>query len=249
MNIPTNLRKTSKNINTTLKKTLDIQHSSKLTQIQEFEAKHSELKKELKNINTQIDELTKLKKTVGLSDSDFDNYISLIDAKDDTQKEIERLQEQINEVDYYVNTAPILFKYYDILEKGASDDENVNKIDVSENSILKFFIKPPNEDDKKDNKDDRASLLEKYLSLTDDNYITKIPTDITDCCKFCGSSNLYLLPNDGINYCNDCCSIEPITIDHDKPSYKEPPLEVSYFCYKRRFYALESLTFIIIIQY
>lgn len=233
MNIPSNTRKTAKNVNTTLKKTLDIQHSNKLSQIQEQEQIYNNLKNDLRSINCQIDELSKLKKTVGLSDNDFDTYITLIDKRDDIQKELDTLSEQMNEVDYYVNTAPILFKYYDLLEKGASDDENINKIDVSENSILKFFIKSNIEEDKKDNKDDRASLLEKYLSLTDDNYVTKIPTDIKDCCVYCGSSNIYMLPHDGINYCNECCSVEYITVDHDKPSYKDPPLEVSYFCYKR----------------
>lgn len=233
MNIPSNVRKTTKNVNTTLKKTLDIQHSNKLTQLQNHELKCNELKQELKDINLKIDGLTKLKKTVGLSDDEFDSYISLVDTRDDIQKEVDVIFEQMNEVDYYVNTAPILFKYYDILEKGAGDEENINKINVGDNSILKFFIKSNNEEEKKDNKDDRASLLDKYLELTDDNYVTKMSTDVKDCCKFCGGSNIYMLPNDGINYCNDCCSVEYITIDHDKPSYKDPPLEVSYFCYKR----------------
>jgi hypothetical protein len=233
MNIPSNTRKTTKNINTTLKKTLDIQHSNKLNQLQEYEIKCNDLKQELKVLNIKIEELTKLKKTIGLSDNEFDTYMTLLDKRDDIQKEIDTIVEQMNEVDYYVNTAPILFKYYDILEKGANDEDNVNKIDLGENSILKFFIKSNNEEEKKDNKDDRASLLEKYLELTDDNYVVKIPTDIKECCKYCNSSNIYMLPNDGLNYCNDCCSVEYITIDHDKPSYKDPPLEVSYFCYKR----------------
>jgi hypothetical protein len=234
MNIPTSTRKTSKNFNTSVKKTLDIQHSSKVSQIQDFESKFNDLKQQLKRIHSKIDELTKLKKTVGLTDKEFDDYIILIDKRDDIQREVESLSEQMNEVDYYVNTAPILFKYYDILEKGAGDEDNYNKVDVGEKSILKFFIKPViEEEEKKDTKDDRASLLDKYLSFTDDNYVNKIPTDINDCCKHCGSSNMFMLPNDGINYCNDCCSVEYITIDHDKPSYKDPPLEVSYFCYKR----------------
>ncbi len=247
MNIPSNVRKTTKNINTTLKKTLDIQHSNKLTQIQEYETKHDELKQELKDLNSKIDELIKLKRTVGLSDSEFDSYISLIDKRDDIQKELDTIVEQMNEIDYYVNTGPILFKYYDILEKGNGDEDNINKVDVSENSILKFFIKTNNEEEKKDNKDDRASLLDQYLELTDDNYVKKISTDVKDCCKYCGGSNIYMLPNDGINYCNDCCSVEYITIDHDKPSYKDPPLEVSYFCYKRKCYAFKSILVIVII--
>lgn len=247
MNIPSSSRKTTKNSNTNVKKTLDIQHSTKVAQIQDFEQRHNELKQKLKQINSQLEELTKLKRTVGLSDKEFDDYIRVVDEKDDLQKEIDGVVEQMNEIDYYVNTGPILFKYYDILEKGAGDEETVNKVDVGENSILKFFIKQPDdEEEKKDNKDDRASLLDKYLMMTDENHIVNMPQDIKDCCKHCGSSNMYMLPNDGINYCNDCFSMEYITIDHDKPSYRDPPMEVTYFCYKRRLYAFKSLTVVII---
>jgi hypothetical protein len=234
MNIPSSSRKTTKSSNTNVKKTLDIQHSQKIEQIQDLEQKYDELKQRLKQINTQLDELTKLKRTVGLSDNEFENYIKLIDDKDDMQKEIDVMTEQMNEVDYYVNTAPILFQYYDIIEKGICDEEMVNKVDVGENSILKFFIKKPEDDDeKKDNKDDRASLLDRYLMMTDENHVVNMPNEVKDCCKHCGSSNIFMLPNDGINYCNDCFTMEYITIDHDKPSYRDPPLEVSYFCYKR----------------
>jgi hypothetical protein len=242
MNIPSSSRKTTKSSNTNVKKTLDIQHSSKVAQISDFESKHDESKQKLKQIHTQIEDLTKLKRTVGLSDDEFEEYIRLVDEKDDLQKEIDHLSEQMNEVDYYVNTGPILFKYYDILEKGAGDEDTVNKVDVGKNSILKFFIKPPNDDDeKKDTKDDRASLLDKYLMMTDENHINNIPSDVKDICKHCGSSNIFMLINDGINYCNDCFSIEHITIDHDKPSYRDPPMEVTYFAYKRRYNAFKSL--------
>jgi hypothetical protein len=39
--------------------------------------------------------------------------------------------------------------------------------------------------------------------------------------------------NDGLMYCNDCGSLEHVTVDHDRPSYKDPPCEVTYFAYKR----------------
>jgi hypothetical protein len=234
MNIPSSSRKTTKSSNTNVKKTLDIQHSNKVSQIQDLEQKHDELKQRLKQIINQLDELIKLKRTVGLTDKEFDDYIRFIDERDDLQKDIDGVVEQMNEIDYYVNTAPILFKYYDIIEKGGGDEDMVNKVDVGENSILKFFIKQPEEEEeKKDNKDDRASLLDKYLMMTDENHVVNVPQETKDCCKHCGSSNMFMLPNDGINYCNDCYSMEYVTIDHDKPSYKDPPLEVTYFCYKR----------------
>lgn len=228
-------RKASKAPNVNVKKTLDIQHSTKLTQIQQQEEERTKLKDNLKNINKRFDALTNIKKTSGLSDAEFDEYLRLIDERDDIQKQLDTLEQQFNEVDYLVNTGPILFKYYDILEKGASNDENINNVVVNENSILKFFIKPTESEEAVENKDDRASLLEKYLSMTDENYM--IPTANVEHkpqCQHCSSSNMSMMMNDGIIFCNECGSMEYVTVDHDKPSYKDAAnVEVHYFAYKR----------------
>lgn len=235
MNTPSS-RKTTKNSNSNVKKTLDTQHSNKVTQINDFEQKEGGYKSRIKELTKHIDSLSQLKRTVGLCDKEFDEYIAWTDERDDLQRELNKLAEQMDEVDYYVNTGSILFQYYDILEKGNNEDEIQNTMDVGENSILKFFMKPTVEgakEEKKDIKGDRASLLEKYLSMTDDNYVTIAPSDAKECCKYCNSSNIHMLMNDGLNYCNDCFSIEYITIDHDKPSYKEPVPEITYFAYKR----------------
>ena len=42
-----------------------------------------------------------------------------------------------------------------------------------------------------------------------------------------------ILHCEGIIYCDKCGIQENILIDHEKPSYKEPPKEISYFAYKR----------------
>ena len=237
MNTNSSSRKSNKNVNSGVKKTLDIQHSAKISQLTEFEEKQEESKNRIKNLTKQIEALQQIKRTSGLSDNEFDEYISLTDERDDIQREMNKSAEQMDEVDYYVNTGPILFKYYDILEKGAGDEDLYNKVDVTENSILKFFMTPSTpteEDDKKDLKDDRASLLDQYLSMTDDNYVNTVNNDAKDCCQHCGSANMLMLLNDGLNYCNDCSTVEHVIVDHDKPSYKNPECcEISYFAYKR----------------
>ncbi len=42
-----------------------------------------------------------------------------------------------------------------------------------------------------------------------------------------------LYPSDGIQICENCGNQENILIESDKPSFKDPPLEVCYFSYKR----------------
>jgi hypothetical protein len=136
----------------------------------------------------------------------------------------------------------ILFKYYDIIDKGSPKDDAMllNKKTIVANSILKYLISQENKDkdnddvnDKHNDVNDKATLLEKYMECTEHNYVKYIEVDKKDKCLFCSSSNRNIMLNDGIIYCNDCCTVEYIIIDHDRPSYKDPPKEISYFAYKR----------------
>ena len=42
-----------------------------------------------------------------------------------------------------------------------------------------------------------------------------------------------MLPSDGIQICENCGLQENILIESDKPSFKDPKMEQSYFSYKR----------------
>jgi hypothetical protein len=44
---------------------------------------------------------------------------------------------------------------------------------------------------------------------------------------------MYLIPVESVLICKKCGETEDIIINSDKPSYKDPPREVSYFAYKR----------------
>lgn len=193
------------NTNKPTKRTLDIQHNNKIQEFQQRSEKIVLLKKQLENIQTKI--------------SGSSNYLELYDERDAIKKELEDLQSSNNEVDYLLNTAPILFKYYDIIEKG-NGDEMAPK--VSEKSILNFFIKNK-EPSSHTPKEDRASLLEKYMSYTDENYVKLVESNPNYVCGCCGSSNMNIMLNDGMVFCNDCSSVEYIIVDHDRPSYKDPP--------------------------
>jgi len=42
-----------------------------------------------------------------------------------------------------------------------------------------------------------------------------------------------LYPSDGLQICQKCGLQQNILIESDKPSFKDPPLEICYFSYKR----------------
>lgn len=210
------------------KKTLDTQHVSKLQSFQHNEAAIADLKTEIEKM---IQESVKMKSDK-MTDEEFDSFMILSDKIAEAKKQLEQLEKQGDEVDYYVNTAPILFQYYDILENG-KDVNTIPKAVASEKSILKYFVKPEEPSEKSTPNVDRASLLEKYMHVTDPNYIRTIECDSKDKCPHCDSLDRNIMLNDGLIYCNACSTVEYIIVDHERPSYKDPPKEISYFAYKR----------------
>ena len=44
---------------------------------------------------------------------------------------------------------------------------------------------------------------------------------------------MVLYPSDGLQICEKCGLQQNILIESDKPSFKDPPLEICYFSYKR----------------
>ena len=135
------------------------------------------------------------------------------------------------------------------------DTENTSK--KTQNSVIDFFnnrVKDNSDINEKDNDNEnennytsmkisdfiqeeskfkKKNFLEDYLKKTDPNYITTLKVDNSIFkCKLC-NNEMTLYPSDGLQICTECGHQEYILIESDKPSFKDPPLEVCYFSYKR----------------
>jgi hypothetical protein len=108
-------------------------------------------------------------------------------------------------------------------------DANINpNTSYPESDINPFsdkLIRPPA------NKD---IIYEKYMKMIDKNYIniTAEEADVFDTCSKC-LVEMLLNNNTGSLICPKCGISENIIVDSDKPSFKEPPKEMTSFCYKR----------------
>lgn len=219
----------NKNIN---KKTLDIHHQNKIEEIRINRLKLEEKQQQLSLINQEIDSLSS---NLNTENKEFaiERLIVLRDNLLDVQDAINNLESKCNETNYYKNMANILFKYYDINE----NCDDANKQGTSSNSsILKYFLTNSQTTANLPGKDpeiDKSSLIDSYMTFVDDGYIREKIHDAQDTCTSCGSQAMTIMTNDGYIFCNDCFSIEYIIIDHEKPSYRDPPKEISYFAYKR----------------
>jgi hypothetical protein len=86
---------------------------------------------------------------------------------------------------------------------------------------------------------DRASKLDAYLSKIDKSYGIrgKLHAKIDFCkkCKVTYNKDYELIVNhiEGFMSCLKCGHMEYVIIESDKPNYKDPPPEATYFAYKR----------------
>ena len=81
----------------------------------------------------------------------------------------------------------------------------------------------------------RRDVLDKYMKIVDSSYIcSDICTD-DNSIFYCSRCNIEkkTIHSEGYVVCDNCGDLDHIIIDSEKPSYKEPPVEISYFAYKR----------------
>ena len=224
--------------------TLDIRHKNKITDFDESPIKLMKFKEDKHNMSNRLEHLESISKSL-IKDCEIKEIIFL---KEDVKKicfQIKELEFNRQEIEYFTNTSDILYNYYELIENNS--DENTNMMSkMSLKSIAQYFTSATdntasnltNDNDVNSNnnrsKFNRALLLDSYLSKTDINYINNnITQDDGNICVHCGKSMKDVLANEGIICCRNCYTIEHIITDNEKPSYKDPPKEISYFSYKR----------------
>ncbi len=55
----------------------------------------------------------------------------------------------------------------------------------------------------------------------------------SDVCSWCNSGEMVAVESEGILVCNRCSNFTVYYVESDKPSYKEPPKEASFYAYRR----------------
>ena len=193
-------------------------------------------KQSLVSLDTQIAELK------AICDATND---SVIKAK--KEEEIETLRRKKEEwgvekplYDYFFETGEILYTYYDLQDKiqkgGNSGTSRVMK--AKPGSVLAALQdgEPQAQPTQPTSKAaGREELLEKYLQKVDPQHARAITNAFDDphgMCETCEKEMMFSA-NEALFFCDGCGYQEFVLIDSDKPSYKDPPREVTYYAYKR----------------
>ncbi len=110
--------------------------------------------------------------------------------------------------------------------KKVENANSIKKEKEKEHSNVNNFLK--------DSKQSKEKMYESYsIRIGDEQLLIDQQDDGTiEHCVSCGVERK-LFMSDGKMICPNCGDEKFILIDSDKPSYKEPPRELSYFAYKR----------------
>jgi hypothetical protein len=226
-------------------KTLDLRHQTKLEYFQKNKELVSDFTIELKKLDERHDKIY-MKKKKDISDDELLEIIDIKDSQFDLRNKIESISRNIDEINYYINTGDVLFEYYSLLDNSNVGAQNVSTNKKSQTttvvpnkkkSVIEFFNNIGDslkQGEISINENNRAHLLDKYLSYTDGNYINNnVLATNSILCSHCGQDALYYCSNESIYCCELCSTVEKVITDNEKPSYKDPPKEISYFSYKR----------------
>lgn len=179
------------------------------------------------------------------------------------EAKINKISSGENEMDYFLRVGNILFSYADAKERIAAGEgpviDEIKKARIPANSVYSYFSSnttseqiPPTtptptaiesaETIKKNVfleneigfKRDKA--LEQYLSALNPDSLHHehaIASSITEDYGTCPVCDTEMFLNETYLDCPDCGFRDMILVDSEKPSYKDPPREMSYYAYKK----------------
>ena len=123
---------------------------------------------------------------------------------------------------YLLDNSEYIFSYFE-------KKKDMTKGNTKTKILHSFFNKKKEEEN--DNVNNK--FVKKYLSNVDESFLEINDYKIShDVCPKCQGELIYVL-HEGVVICNKCSVQYPYLIEHEKPSYKEPPKEVCFYAYKR----------------
>ena len=227
----------TKRSNPEARTTLDSLHRVRVQGILEKETELSELKSKLSGIEERE----------GVTTDEIE-YDQLQKQKRDLQKEIERREDSSEILDYFLENGEILYNYYEvqeIIQRDVSSSVKRAPTKAKPGSVLAALEtaaategvveKPQYSSQNTGEILRRDKLLEQYLQNVHPEHArgaNAMEDDTYGECAECEKEMIFSA-NEAVFTCTECGYQQFVLVDSDKPSYKDPPREVSYYAYKR----------------
>ena len=191
--------------------TLDSKHNAVLSRLHEEERKLPRLKGKLHSLRSKLSD-----------PSCLDQKGLIIEKMKELKKRITAIKKARQ--NYHLQHSQLLFNYYES-KASATSRKNQNSTALESFFNIQKKTGPQHSVSQSDSARYLASLDDSFLDL--DAYC--VPTNQCGCC----GGELVPIDHEGVMVCKDCSATEQFLIENDKPSYKDPPLEVSFYAYKR----------------
>jgi len=215
--------------------TLDNLHQIQISQMQKEKESLSGLEKLIQEYEEKMKDVTDI-----VIKTQYEEKIQVL------LKKKEDWQESKPIYDYFFETGEILYNYYDLQDKinSGTSSAPTRMVKAKPGSVLAALQEGDNiiRDDTRHVKkgghheqEGREVLLEKYLLRVDPEHAKTAVTSFEDphgMCEIC-EKEMTFSANEALFFCDGCGHQEFVLIDSDKPSYKDPPREVTYYAYKR----------------
>jgi ribosomal protein S27AE len=228
------VKKNNNKKNNSYRVTLDVVYNKKVNYFDRRKQALPQKKKELIKYKNELESLTN-KHPSNYTTKDIRTKSQLKTNIANLENDIYNIDKNIDEMDFFEKAYDILDSYYDILENKVpikSEQESEKK--KPDLTIIDFFkqrqrkkiqVKP------KEKKDDRATLCDKFLQVTE-NVSRNKDYIFVQSCPTC-NQEMILHHSDGRYSCTTCGISQEIIIDSDKPNYKDPIPDKKAYAYKR----------------
>ena len=190
-----------------------------------------------------------------------DEWRQLCDSAEEKRRKIQSIKDDDHRLDYFLDVGDMLFQYFDAQESlacGGDVGTAAIPMRMPTNSVLSYFtdaVEQPtihasqqpaaapkarqraSEIDSSEGMN-RDKMLEKYLAVVDPSAIKGgiMPGSGIEpgwgSCSVC-DVEMTFYQNEALLGCPRCGHEEFILVDSEKPSYKDPPREITYFAYKK----------------
>eukprot|EP00960_Hanusia_phi_P053853 762478-Hanusia_phi.AAC.4 len=206
--------------NTKEASTLDEIHTNTINRYHEVNERINALKTQLEKYDTiKIDLMNEIK---GLEDvtSDYsqelwDSNVRIKDIIIDLKENLERLQN---------NKTPT----------NAKSVAKTNEEKKKKNILDALNINTDNIPQLKNNEGDKSTLVNEYLSLTDNKYISYVSGEFTnDACPNCNDTTLTTMQYDAVIICLNCGYQEVLLVEQNRPVMVHDKKDNSHYSYKR----------------
>jgi len=167
--------------------------------------------------------------------------------KNELKKELDKREHKSEILDYFLDTGEILYNYYEVqerIQRGVEPSIKRAGAKAKPGSVLAALEtaaategapETPTAPQSQGEILRRDKLLEQYLLKVHPEHARGTGTVMNDSygeCPECDKEMIFSA-NEAIFTCTDCGFQQFVLVDSDKPSYKDPPREVSYYAYKR----------------